>query len=348
MPSQTPPTNMRAWTYTTSSAGLENTLTLATALDTPKPKADEHLVRILAVSLNPLDHKVAEIPFLHRFLVPKPAIPGTDFCGQIVTPASGANLKEGQLIFGVSSKQIFAGKALAEYAAVPVASTAAVPEGLNPAEAAGIPIAGLTAYQSIIPYVKAGSRVFINGGSGGTGTFAIQIAKQAGAHVTTSCSAANVELCKSLGADEVVDYRSQDLDAVLRKQAKETAPFDLIVDNVGADYDLFFQTQECLAVDGRFVLVAAAPSLALVGFMLKAALLPGFLGGRKRKLVSQFTDCNREGEYHQIAQWVAEKKVKVVVDSAFAFEDAKEAVKRLKSHRARGKVVVDVAGQERK
>lgn len=333
---------MRAWQYTETQAGLENTLTLSPNVKIPTPKAEEHLVKILAVSLNPLDHKVAEMPFFHRFLVPKPAIPGTDFCGEIVKPAAGSSLKEGQLIFGVSSKQIFAGAALAEFAAVPTNSTTLLPKGVSLAEAAGIPIAGMTGYQSTVPFIKSGSRVFINGGSGGTGIFGIQIAKQAGAHVTISCSGANAELCKSLGADEIIDYRSQNLVSSLSKQAKDIAPFDLIVDNVGADYNLFFQTQNSLASNGSFVMVAASPGLAFASFMLKAKLLPGFLGGAKRKIVPMFAKVNAE-ELSQIAQWTAENKVKVVVDSTFAFEGAKEAMKKLKSHRARGKVIVEVA-----
>lgn len=338
------PVTMRAWQYTETQAGLENTLTLASNVRVPSPKPDEHLVKILSVSLNPLDHKVAEMPFFHRFLVPKPAIPGTDFCGEIVKPAAGSALKEGQLIFGVSSKQIFAGAALAEYAAVPISTTTVLPEGVSLAEAAGIPIAGLTGCQSTVPFIKSGSRVFINGGSGGTGIFGIQIAKQAGAHVTTSCSAANVELCKSLGADEVIDYRSQNVATALKRQAKETAPFDLIVDNVGADYNLFFQTQSSLSTDGIFILVAASPSLAFGSFMLKAKLLPGFLGGAKRKLVPMFAKVNSE-ELQQIARWLPEKEVKVVIDSTFAFEDTKDAIKKLKSHRARGKIIVEVASK---
>lgn len=337
---------MRAWQYTTTSAGLENTMTLTTALPLPTPKPNEHLVRILTVSLNPLDYKAAEMPFFHRFLVPKPAIPGTDFCGRVVKPAAGSKVKEGELIYGVSSTQIFAGSALVEYAAVPVKSTVAVPEGVSTVEAAALPIAGLTGYQSTIPYIKPGSRVFINGGSGGTVEFTIQIAKEAGAHVTTSCSSSNVELVRSLGADEVVDYRSQDVVTAIQKQAKEHGPFDLMVDNVGADHNLFFQLQDSLSSKGAYIMVAASPGSAFVGFTLRAKLLPGFLGGAKRKLVPFFGDCYQEEQYVQLAQWVAEKKLRVLVDSTFAFEDAREAMRKMKSHRARGKIIVDVAGKE--
>lgn len=338
------PTTMRAWQYTETQAGLENTLTLAANVKIPTPKPNEHLVQILTVSLNPLDHKVAEIPFFHRFLVPKPAVPCTDFCGKIVKSAAGSTLKEGQLIFGVSSKQIFAGAALAEYAAVPATSTTELPKGVTPAEAAGIPIAGMTAYQSTIPFIKPGSRVFINGGSGGTGNFGIQLAKQAGAHVTTSCSGANADFCRSLGADEVIDYRSENVVTALQKQVKEIAPFDLIVDNVGGDYNFFFQTQETLARDGSFVMVAAQPGLAFAVFMLKAKLLPGFLGGAKRTIVPMFSKIEAD-QCREIAGWVGQKKVKVVVDSTFAFEEARDAMKKLKSHRARGKIVIEVARQ---
>ena len=336
------PTHMKAWQYTETQAGLENTLKLSTTVKVPTPPSDHHLVRITNITLNPLDYKPAEIPFLHRFIVPRPGIPGTDFCGRIVKPAAGSALKEGQLIFGVSSKQIFAGGALAEYAAVPTSSTSVVPEGLSPAGAACIPIAGLTGYQSIVPYIKSGDRVFINGGSGGTGVFAIQIAKEAGAHVTVTCSTANVELCKSLGADEVIDYREGPVLNALKRLAKDTAPFDHAVDNVCNDMTLFWKADQYLKPNGRFVLVAASPGPAFVAFMLRATLVPGFLGGAKRKLVRFVADCNRPKELDQIARWMIEGKVRQVVDQTFAFEDAKEAMRRMKSGRARGKIVVEV------
>lgn len=94
-----------------------------------------------------------------------------------------------------------------------------MPDGLDPLNAATIPVAGLTAYQSIVPYVKKGDKIFVNGGSGGTGIFSLQIAKAVGCYIVTTCSTPNVELCKKLGADEVIDYRKQGVYDALEARA---------------------------------------------------------------------------------------------------------------------------------
>jgi NADPH:quinone reductase-like Zn-dependent oxidoreductase len=110
-----------------------------------------------------------------------------------------------------------------------------LPEGVNPDDAATIGIAGETAYRSIVPNVQTGDRVFINGGSSGTGTFGIQIAKLLGCHVTVSCSTSAIELCKELGADEVFDYTKTDLIAELIESGK-TEPFDLLIASVSQSH----------------------------------------------------------------------------------------------------------------
>jgi len=202
-----PPTSMRAWQYTIVKGGLENNLELNPIAPLPKPKPNQHLAQIIATALNPIDYKPAEIPFIGRLIVPNPATPGIDFVGRIVTSAQGSSLKPGQLAFGAAGASPIAGGALAEFALVGVNAAVALPEGVDPIDVATVGVAGLTAYQSIVPKVKEGDRIFINGGSGGTGVFGIQFAKAVGCHVTTTCSTPNVEFCKSLGADEVVDYK---------------------------------------------------------------------------------------------------------------------------------------------
>ena len=150
-----------------------------------------------------------------RFLIPRPATPGIDVVGKVVRPADGSDIRPGQIVFGASGTGVLAGGALAGYAAAKKDAVAVLPEGVDPIWGATAGVAGLTAHQSIVPYVKDGSNVFINGGSGGTGIFGIQVAKAKGCYVTTSCSTPNVDLCKSLGADEVIDYKKQSvLDAL--------------------------------------------------------------------------------------------------------------------------------------
>lgn len=234
---------------------------------------------MLAVALNPVDYKPAEIPLI-SFLIPKPATPSIDFAGPIVTPATGSPLKPGQLVFGMAGTNPLAGGALAEFALTEKEITVALPDGVDLVDAATIGVAGLTAYQSIVPNVKKGDHIFINGGSGGTGVFGIQIAKAVGCYVTATCSSANIELCKSLGADEVVDYRKQTVVEALKASGRK---FDHVVDNVGADQKLYWRCHEYTTPHAVYVMVGGTPSLGYAVSMSKMRLWPGFLGGGKRK-----------------------------------------------------------------
>ena len=329
---------MRAWQYTTARGGLEKNLKLNGSAAVPKPKPDQHLVRILATCLNPVDYKPAEVALISRLAISKPATPGIDIVGRIIKPATGSSLKTGDLIFGVSGTSPLAGAALAEYAVPSTTCVVPVPAGVDPIDAATIGVAGLTAWQSIIPHIKPGSRVFLNGGSGGTGVYGIQIAKASGAFVATSCSTANVELCKALGADEVIDYKKQSvLDAL-----KQQKPFDHVVDNVGSDYNLYWRSHEYTTPSAKFIFVAGSPTLAYFSFSLKAQYWPGFLGGGKRKYGSILAEPKVD-QLEQIGRWMAEGKVKAVIDEKFPFERTVEAFRKLKTGRAKGKIVVEQA-----
>lgn len=121
----------------------------------------------------------------------------------------------------------------------------------------------------------------VNGGSGGTGVFGIQIAKAKGCHVTTTCSTPNVDLCKSLGADEVIDYKKSDILSALKASGRK---YDHVVDNVGHDLKLYFKAHEFTAPNAIYLLVGASISVGFFGEMVSAKLLPGFLGGGKRKV----------------------------------------------------------------
>lgn len=213
---------MRAWQFNSTAGGLENNLKLNASAPLPKPKPDQHLVQVLAASVNPVDYKLVEIPLFTRLFLSKPATPAMDFAGRIIAPASGSSLQPGQLVFGRTGTSMIGG-AFAEYAIAKSDNIAVLPEGVSPVHGASVAVVGLTAFQSISPYVKDGSSVFINGGSGGTGCYGIQIAKARGCYVTTTCSTANVELCKSLGADEVIDYKSQNILETLVKSGRRYA-----------------------------------------------------------------------------------------------------------------------------
>ena len=330
------PSKMKAWQYSTARGGLDNNLKLNDNAPVPTQKEDQHLVRVIATALNPVDYKIAEVALASRFAIPKPATPGCDFVGRIVKPAPGSQLKANQLVFGMTAGSAFAGTGLAEYTVTSKEGTVPVPEGVDPVDAGIIGVAGMTAYQSIFPHIKQGSRVFINGGSGGVGVFGIQIAKALGCFVTTTCSTVNVDLCKSLGADEVIDYRKQSVLSALKKMQ----PFDHVVDFVGSDFSLYWHCHEYTKRSAKFIEVGGSPSFAFVMFNIRVKFLPGFLGGGKREYGSIFAEPKAD-QLERIAGWMAEGKVRAVIDQKFPFEQAVEAFRKLKTGRAKGKIVVD-------
>lgn len=265
-------------------------------------------------------------------------MPGIDFVGRIVKAADGLSLKEGDLIFGAAGVTPVAGGALAEYAVASKNSVAAVPDGVEPISTAGIAIAGITAYQSIVPFVKEGANLLINGGSGGTGVFGIQFAKAVGCYVTTTCSTANVELCKSLGADEVIDYKQQDIVAALSSSKRK---YDHVVDNVSHDPKLYLRCHEYTTRDAIFVEVGGEASFKHGLNFVKSRALPGFLGGGRRQ-IKAFVPVHKSEDFHQTGQWIQSGKVRPIVDSQFAFEDVPKAFEKLKTGRAKGKIVVAI------
>ena len=183
----------------------------------PVPKPDEILVQVHAAGLNPIDTMVPKGTFKPILKFQLPATLGSDLAGVVVEVGSRVTrFKPGDAVFA----SIFdLGKgALAEFAVVPENAAALKPANLDFVQAASIPMVGLTSWQALKERanLKPGQKVFIPAGSGGIGTFAIQLAKYLGAKVGTTTSTANIDLVRSLGADEVVDYKKQEFEDVLR------------------------------------------------------------------------------------------------------------------------------------
>jgi NADPH:quinone reductase-like Zn-dependent oxidoreductase len=231
---------------------------------------------------------------------------------------------------------------LAEYVVLDAGCWVTCP-GVDMDQAAGTLTTALTAYQSFKPYVKEGDKVFINGGGGGLGTAAIQIAKLMGCHVTVSCSTGKMDFCKELGADEVIDYKTEDVTAQLVSRGADKV---VIMDNVGnSPTDLYRRCDKILKESGVYVFVGGRVSAGSVANLASSLLRPGWLGGQRRKFVMALTKTVEE-EAKQIASWMGEGKYKTLVDSTYGFEEAKEAYDRLKTDQCRGKVIVHVAGQD--
>ena len=346
---------MRAWQYSKIHNGLENSITLNEASARPpwspsgKDSKDKVLVRVQYAALNPVDAKLAEAGLPVRAVISLPAVPGFDFAGVVAGLPDGFNDAEGKEKYEVGDRvlgrlalQRFG--ALGEYVTVPRGALAHVPEGVGLDEASCVGTAATTALQCIAPHVVegAGDRVFINGGSGGTGTFGVQIAKALGCHVVASCSGANADLCRRLGADEVIDYKTQDVCARLRELAAD-GKFKLVVDNVGASpRDLYKASDDFLVPTGVFVQVGADMSLGGMGNTAARALLPGFLGGGHRKWMFIVTKDVPE-DFARIVGWMADGKVKTVIDEVFEYKDVPKAFAKLKTNRVKGKVIVKVA-----
>ncbi|RYP16396.1 hypothetical protein DL765_005176 [Monosporascus sp. GIB2] len=359
---------MRAWLYSNAATGLHKNLTLSTAAAHPrqisKLAADELLIHVRATGLNPADYKIPELPYgMSRLMVSVPASPGFDFAGTVTALGGGVKVAAvGDSVFGRLDPTRFG--SLGEYIVARSSGCARMPQGLSFEDASAIGSAGLASYNSIAPYVPdtastkkdGGFRVFINGGSGGTGTFGIQIAKLLGCHVTTSCSARNLELCKALGADEVIDYTQGNLVETLKAKGPV---FSLAVDNVGLPADLYTAADHFLLPKGTFVQVGADVSMAgnpeslqnrLLTFDLEVRLMtsrmlrPSILGGGSRTF-KFLAFANKTEDLARIAGWIADGKMKVALDEVFDFENAPAAYEKLRQGHARGKIVVRGATQ---
>lgn len=214
-----------------------------------------------------------------------------------------------------------------------------LPENFPVEHGSTLGIGAMTAYQAVAPYAGSGRKVLVNGGSGGVGIFCIQVAKALDMYVIATCSEAGAKLCKDLGADEILDYKSPSFHQDLCR-----TQVDLVVDNVGNDTAFHRRSEKFLKPDGQFILVGLMPDRwAGIQSMLLSWLLPAWLGGVPRKWKGVFTSSTI-GDYEDIARLTREKGLRVVVDSVFGFEEVPRAYERLKSGRAKGKVVVDVIG----
>ncbi|KAE9372833.1 putative zinc-type alcohol dehydrogenase-like protein C16A3.02c [Stipitochalara longipes BDJ] len=335
-----PAAKMRAWQYTTTEGGIEKNLKLNPDAPVPTPKPKQNLVKVIAMALNPADYKNAEASLISRLLISKPATPGLDFAGQIITSGTESPFKADQLVFGVPSKWVFNSLgSLCEYTLADNDAILAIPDGVSLVDAAALPVTGLTAYQSVALRVKNGDKIFINGGSGGVGVLGIQMAKLLGCYVATSCSTANVELCKSLGADEVIDYKKG---SVLEALTASGRKYDHVVDNVGNDWGLFWGCHNYTTPDAVFIRITLDMTLENGLNLLRKKAVPAMLGGAKRKGELFWPDAKLE-DLSQVIEWVKEGKVRVVIDQKFLFEQAPEAFAKLKTGRAKGKIMVDVA-----
>ena len=308
----------------------------------PSPKPGEILVQVHAAGLNPIDTMVPKGTFKPILKFQLPAILGSDLAGVVVEVGSRVTrFKLGDAVFA----SIFdLGKgALAEFAAVPEHAAALKPTNLDFVQAASIPMVGLTSWQALKERakLKPGQKVFIPAGSGGIGTFAIQFAKYLGAEVGTTTSTANVDLVRSLGADEVVDYKKQQFEDVLRD-------YDAVLGTVRGD--ALEKSLRILKPKSTVVSLIGPPDAAFararrMNFFMVTVF--GLLSrkiirrARKRGAAYSFLWVHPDGnQLAEIGELLKSERIRPVINKVFPFEQAREALAYLEQGRAKGKVVV--------
>lgn len=298
----------------------------------PEPTEGRVLVKVHSASLNALDwHLLTGTPYFLRLMnglrTPKRTGIGVDFAGVVEAVGPGVDgLKPGDAVFGAADGTC------AEYVTPKAEYTLPIPEGVDFDQAATFNVAAITALQGLrdVGDVKPGQRVLINGAAGGVGTYAVQIAKLLGAHVTAVCSGRNVEMVRSLGADEVIDYTTTDVSSLGKA-------FDVIFDNAGSQRPS--KLARMLEPDGTAVIVTGPKTgkfLGPVGHIVRSKLRFMF-GSRRGETMNAET---RREDLEQIGEWAAAGSITAVIHRTYPLDQAVEAVRLLGSGHAPAKLVV--------
>ena len=310
----------------------------------PEPREDDVLIQIHAAGVNPVDSKIRDGEF--KLILPYrlPLILGNDLAGVVVRVGSRARrFKPGDEVYARPQKDHIG--TFAEFIAVKEDAVALKPTALTMEEAASIPLVGLTAWQALIEkgQLKSGQKVLIHAGSGGVGTFAIQLAKHVGATVATTTSARNIELVKRLGADIVIDYKKDDFSSILKD-------YDVVLDTQGGK--ALEKSLRVLKPGGKLIGIAGPPDPDFAkemgaSWFLKTVMR--FLSYRIRKAAKRhgvsysFLFMRADGgQLSQIAKLIDAGAIKPVIDQVFPFESTKEALTYVETGRVKGKVVIRI------
>jgi NADPH:quinone reductase-like Zn-dependent oxidoreductase len=328
------PMQMKAIVYT--EFGPADVLRLKD-VDVPTPGDHEVLLRVRAAAVNPMDwHLMRGEPYFLRLMGrgAKPRIPGVDVAGQVEKiGAQVTQFRPGDDVFGAVRG------ACAQYVCGKENSLVPKPAGLTYEQAAAIPVAGCTALQSLRDHgrLHSGQRVLINGAAGGVGTFAVQIARAFGANVTAVCSTRNVELLRSIGADDVIDYTAEDF-------TQNGRQYDLIL-NIAGNRSLR-ELRRALAPEGTVVMVGGGTGREekadddMLGVLasLVRTLFSRFMRQRVRLILAKI----RKNDLLLITEMIEARKLTPVIDRAYPLEDTAAAIRYLEAGHARGKVIVAI------
>ncbi|MGB0446400.1 MAG: NADP-dependent oxidoreductase [Pseudomonadales bacterium] len=286
----------------------------------PEAKQGEVLIKIHAASVNPVDWKIRQgylQPLLNHAL---PLTMGWDVSGEVVAVGGGViHLKVGDEVY--SRPNIANNGSYAEYMTASAEEVALKPKSLTWQEAAGVPLAGLTAWQGLyeLANIEAGEQVLIHGGSGAVGQFAIQLAKLRGATVYTTTSARNTDLVLSLGADHAIDYQQVDF--------SELRDMDVVLDTIGGEVQ--DKSWKTIKPGGRLLSIVQTPDEAVAA---SHGVTASFY----------FIEPDRS-QLEEMARLADAGKLVVNIDSEFSLDQVADAHERSESGRAQGKIIINVA-----
>ena len=296
--------------------GASDVLTLETVAP-PEPQPNEVLIRVQAAGVNLLDCKIRAGYMKEFFPMPLPFIPGMDIAGTV--EAVGADVKAfqvGQAVYGELKMGAYA-----EFATVPQDMVALKPQTLDFVQAASVPMVAMTAYQALFDHadLKPGQTILIHAASGGVGMFAVQFAKWKGAQVIGTTSAANAEFVRSLGADQVIDYKATPFEQVVQN-------VDVVLDTLGGDTQA--RSYSVLKPGGILVSTTAPPDAQ------KA---------QERGIRAEMMDMKGSSSLLQeIANLLDSGQIKTVVSQTFSLSEARQAQELSQSGHVRGKIVLQI------
>ena len=317
---------------------------LLTEIAEPDVKETDILVQVYSAGVNLLDSKIRNGEFKMILPYKTPFTLGHDVSGVVTKVGSKVSkFKKGDEVYARPADYRIG--TFAEMISINENDVAMKPKNLSMAEAASIPLVGLTAWQALVEKanLKKGQKIFIQAGSGGVGTFAIQLAKYLGATIATTTSAANIDLVKSLGADVVIDYKKDDFEAMLKD-------YDVVLNS--QDAKTLEKSVRILKPGGKVISISGPPDPDFgqeirANWFLKIVLK--FLSARIRKKAKRldvnfsFLFMRAQGEQlSQITKLIESGVIKPTMDKVFPFEQTNEALAYIETGRARGKVVVKI------
>jgi alcohol dehydrogenase len=290
---------------------------------TPDLSTGKVLVQVKAAGINPIDWKIREGYMQQMIHLQFPSTLGMDFSGIIkqVGEDISSDFSQGDEVYGQAGVPSGGSGAFSEMALASATSIAHKPKTLDHSEAAALPLVGVSAWQALVEHIglSKGQKILIHGGAGGIGSIAIQLAKNLGAVVATTVSTEDKQFVHELGANEVIDYKTQTFEDVVRD-------YDAVFDTVGGE--TYTRSFRVLKKDGIIVSMLEQQNLELMKqFGVKA--------------ISQFTQVNKE-RLAKLAEWVDQNKVNIHIEKTFSLDEAAKALDYLRDIHPRGKIVLAI------